>query len=502
LLIACALFAAAYHKPAIGQKTTRQGEVDWIFVLDTSASMRGAGGTKDIFGKVLSALGDFIRSARPGDSVTIYTFDRDTNMHPTVHIADETDKRDLLSMLQGLQANGDRTHTGKAIHDALVRAGELKKRSEAAHRVGSIVLLTDGLEDVRGISNPITIPSNVTLVPNSQPYIFFVSLGQEHDQQIEDFVNDPALEGRGEVVRDPGAENIETLADRIREPIEEAAEAPAPSPTPVNITVEPSSLDFGQIEPGAYSTRQSINVRSNTATTVTLTLEGSNSGPIRLAEPSSPIALKANESVPVNVQLVATPDASDGARAFVLKAAPRSDVGDYSPDIVVKPALAEARVNVAHVALWRRLLKWLALFLIVLLIAVVLYSLYRGNTPWAIWGDLRNRKKLEGEIEMLRPMQHEEGPINLGRLNANSVTLSALVPDGVTADSDAELTTAYQNGVKRVQLHRTQGAVRVNHAEVAFTDLYDSDIIELGDARLRFNWLGHERPTESEEDLS
>jgi hypothetical protein len=233
-----------------------------------------------------------------------------------------------------------------------------------------------------------------------------------------------------------------------------------------------------------------------------LTLEGSSSGTIRLAEPSSPIALQANESMTVNVQLVASPDASDGARAFVLRINPRSDVGDYSPEVVVKPALAEARVNVIHVPLWRRLLKWIALFLIVLLIAVVLYSLYRGNTPWAIWEELRSRKKLEGEIEMLHPAQYEEGSINLAKLNANSVVLSTLIPDGVAADSDAELTAVNQNGVKRVQLRRIQGAVRVNQIEVAFTDLYDSDIIELGDARFRFNWLGHERPIESEDDLT
>src|ERR1044071_9329840 len=147
-----AVFAAAaagllLRPAAARQETRKQGAVDWIFVLDTSASMRGAGGSRDIFGRVKTSLIQFINSAREGDSVTIYTFDRDAVTRPTVRISDDNDKRDLINTLNGIEANGDRTHTGLAIREALRRAGELKKRAESSHRVGSIVLLTDGIED-------------------------------------------------------------------------------------------------------------------------------------------------------------------------------------------------------------------------------------------------------------------------------------------------------------------------------------------------------------------
>jgi hypothetical protein len=492
------------------EDSRRRGAVDWIFVLDTSASMRGAGGAKNIFDRVKASLADFIRSTREGDSVTLYTFDRDVVTRPTVRISDETDKRDLLNALGGLRADGERTYTGKAIHDALLRAGELKQRSESAHRVASIVLLTDGIEDVRGIPNPVSIPSNVTLIPNSQPYIFFVSLGEEHEQQLEDFVKNPALNGRGRVVRDVGAQNIENLADSIREQVEEAeptpTPTPAPTPTPINITVEPASLDFGRVEPGGQTGRETLGLLSNADAAVRLSLEGA-SGGLSLAEPTGPVSLKAGERRQISVRLAAAPNAADGARTLLLKVNVSDEAG-RAPEAVVKASWAEARVTVEYVPLWSKLLKWLlrslAVLLLALLLAVFIYSLYKGDTPWGLWEEFRRRKYLEGELELIRPApaRDEDALINLGKLASKRAALSSLVPDGATAGSDAELTTAFRHGVKLIQLRSTSGEVRVNDTQVAYADLYDQDVVELGEARLRFNWLGHERPVTSEEELS
>src|ERR1043165_163282 len=100
-------------------QTAQRGGVDWIFVLDTSASMHGAGGAANIFDKVKSTIADFIRAAREGDSISLYTFDRDTKLRSNVRITSDLDRRDLLKAIEELQSTGDRTYTGKAIHDAL-----------------------------------------------------------------------------------------------------------------------------------------------------------------------------------------------------------------------------------------------------------------------------------------------------------------------------------------------------------------------------------------------
>ncbi|MGF1672444.1 MAG: VWA domain-containing protein, partial [Rivularia sp. (in: cyanobacteria)] len=58
---------------------TSKGGIDWIVVVDTSASMRGAGGTKNIFSQVKKSITEFVNTAKLGDTVTIYSFDKDVN---------------------------------------------------------------------------------------------------------------------------------------------------------------------------------------------------------------------------------------------------------------------------------------------------------------------------------------------------------------------------------------------------------------------------------------
>ena len=82
------------------------------------------------------------------------------------------------------------------------------------------------------------------------------------------------------------------------------------------------------------------------------------------------------------------------------------------------------------------------------------------------------------------------------------LALSSLVPNGASDGSDAELVAVRKNKQKTIQLHRTLGSVHVNKVEVATTELFDGDLIELGSARLRFNWIGHERPSDGDESES
>jgi hypothetical protein len=503
-VFALSWITAVVFSQAVQQRDPRSGAVDWILVVDTSQSMRGGGGTKDIFDKVKSAVQGFVRNARRGDTVTIYSFDSDTHTGPTVRIEDETDVRDLGTTINQLRAEGTRTHTGKAIRDALMRAGELSRRSEAANRTPSIVLLTDGLEDVRGIPNPVSIPSNIQLIPNSQPYIFFVSLGErEHERQLEEFVKNPALGGRGEVITDPGATQLEELSQRIRKRVEETPPpTPTPVPTPVEISlrVEPLGLDFGKIEPGEQTGRKELEATSTAATRVRLSLKGAGSSELRISEPEgAAVDLLAGEEKSFKVRLTADGNAADGAREMQLILTPESS----APDTVVKPSFVAAKLNVATVPVWRKLLKWLAIALILLLLLVAGYCLYRGDTPVALWRGWRGSRNLEGELELLRPAppRVEDAYIGLGQLETERALLSSLVPNAATADSDGELTIVRKDGVKHLQVRRTGGVLRVNSAEVALTELYDGDIIEVGDARLRLNWIGHERPVDAEENL-
>jgi hypothetical protein len=474
------------------QSQSARGSVDWILVLDTSASMHGSGGTANIFAKVQSAISDFIRNTHEGDTVTLYTFDRDTSLRSNIQITAEIDKKDLLKAVSDLSSNGDRTHTGKALHDALERAEGLRGRSDAAQRTVSIVLFTDGLEDVHGIANPVSIPSNVSLIPKDPPYMFFVSLGGAHEKQLESFVNDPAMENRGEVVRDAGALHIAEVMDGIRKKIE----AP-PKPKEGKLGIEPPELDFGQVEPGETTSSQTVSAHANLDCAVRVALGNAGNEGISIVEPSASVAVKAGQNNPIEIRLKSAAEVANGLHTITLTITPEPS----APDEVINTVNIEATLRVARVPIWRKLLKYLALLLIALTLVIVVISFIKGEPPWIWFRRFVERATLEGELQVIqpRPARVEDEFISLTQLRAKSVVLSSLVPNGATADSDAELVVAIEKRQTRVKLQRTRGAAYVNKIEVANSYIYNDDIIELGGARFIFNWINHDRPAESEE---
>lgn len=205
------LVAAALHAQTLGP-------VDWIFLVDTSKSMRGIGaGTKDIWTDVQMSLSSFIGEAGRGDTVTMYAFDRD------VRLVDDP-KRAIFK----LKVDGNRTHLGAAIAKGLDRAEELRRTQRDATRRQVVVLFTDGKEDIRGIENAVTIGSNLDRA--GETFVFFVSMG-EHESQLDDFAEKAK---HASVLKAPTAEAIRDVAQKIRAKI-----PPPPSPPPVTSRVQP-----------------------------------------------------------------------------------------------------------------------------------------------------------------------------------------------------------------------------------------------------------------------
>src|SRR5579883_189714 len=137
-----ALLSIPYSRTALAQ-TNPKGGIDWILVVDTSASMRGVGGTKNIFNQVKSSITEFVNTARLGDTVTIYTFDKDVTLNASeIRITSNPDRGKLKQIISSLQAEGMRTHTGKAVQQALQHSALLNQRADVLDRTVSIVLLT------------------------------------------------------------------------------------------------------------------------------------------------------------------------------------------------------------------------------------------------------------------------------------------------------------------------------------------------------------------------
>jgi hypothetical protein len=487
-LFVCLLSLDAVTQPAPAQTEARRN-IDWVFVLDTSASMVGADGAKNIFGDVKHTLTDFVRKTHEGDSVTLYTFANDTDKRRGTRLNNsEQDRLALIDEINHLDAPGTRTHTGKAIKDALETAGNLRKRADASTRTISIVLLSDGKEDTRGLTDAVSIPSNLKLIPEDPPYLFYVSLGE----------SEPGIDEVGKALG-PGhyekssPNNPQEIYDAI-ERIRKVSEKPPPPPPPpeINLRLEAAQTDFGQIEPGDQTARQTMKASSNVKTRARLTLKNGQENALSLVDPQETLDLKAEESLDVPVRMATAANLPDGLYTARLVLSPV----DAPASAKVTNAEVKVQVNVARVPVWRRALKWLALALLLLLLALVAVSIVKGEPPWIWLGGLKADKYLEGEIEVLkpRPAQAEDEFISLLKRETQSINLSALVPDGAAADADAELVAVRRNKQKTMQLRRTQGVVRVNNTEIVTIELFDGDVIDLGDARLRFNWIGHDRP--------
>ena len=206
------------------------GPVDWIFLVDTSKSMRGVGANaKNVFPEVKASLDTFIDEASDGDTVAIYTFDRDVRLHSAMRV-DDAARTDLQNIVSALGAEGNRTHLGAAIQQGLERAATLRKSADPT-RTRAVVLFTDGREDVKGIEHPVHIDASVQHADDT--FIYFVSMG-EHEPKLDTFAR---ATKRTTVLKAPTAEAIRDVARTIRATI--PPPPPPPKPKPVVKTAPP-----------------------------------------------------------------------------------------------------------------------------------------------------------------------------------------------------------------------------------------------------------------------
>ncbi|HEX6095776.1 MAG TPA: vWA domain-containing protein [Thermoanaerobaculia bacterium] len=346
------------------------GPVDWIFLVDTSQSMRGVGGTENVFPEVKASIDSFIREASDGDSVAIFTFDRHASLRSAMRV-DAAARADLHAIVAALEAEGKRTHLGDAIAKGLERASSLRQSADPT-RSRAVVLFTDGREDVRGIDKPVRIDANVSRAADT--FIYFVSMG-EHEQQLDAFA---AATERTTVLKAPTAEAIRAVARQIRATIPPPpAPEPQPKPQPVVQTPPP--------------------------------------------EPEASALTKALRAI------------------FALS---------------LLGAIAAAFVH-----------------------------------------QQRKKNRLEGELEILRPRTALDAAyVGLPKLQTTEVALSSILPVDALAGSDARLFVKRRSGKKKVWIAARGGSLRINDVETPMTELFDADTIEIGDAKLRFNRVGDERP--------
>lgn len=440
--------AAVLFFIVVAARAQPRGAIDWVFLIDTSKSMRGIGG-KNIFPDVKASIDSFVREASDGDSVTIFTFDSDVRLHASTEIRGSA-RDDLVSIVDALEADGKRTHLGLAIQKGLDRASKLRAGGDKT-RVQSVVLFTDGKEDVRGIPNPVPISASLDRVDGT--YVFFVSMGKdEHEEQLDQFARQAR---NATVLRAPSREGIAEVAEKIRSRL--------PKLDPPHITITPATLALGDIRRGK-SVEADLAIDADRPAQVALQLADAPPG---ITMESQTVKTPAH----VHLRIDVADDASPGVATLTFKAGNEA---------------ASATLNITKPSP----LRWLAL--LPFLAAIV----------WFAWSRHRRNNRLEGELEILQPRVAADAAfVGLPRLAASEVALSAIVPRDALGGMDARLFVRRRSGEKEVWIAASNGSLRINDIETPTSALYDADTISIGDAKLRFNRIGHERTATPEEEL-
>ncbi|BDA72314.1 hypothetical protein CAL7716_064800 [Calothrix sp. PCC 7716] len=282
-----------------------------------------------------------------------------------------------------------------------------------------------------------------------------------------------------------GASNLRLVLNPVNYKV-----APIKVDFPVTIKselqVQPASIDFGLAETGKITATQTLVVKNNIPRTAKLQIEGTKD----VSVPSSvtSVSLQAGETR-IPVQLEVSDTSFEGARNFTLVLTPDNPIAS--------PTSTKAQINI-FMPLWRKIVLWFLLLLLVLLIALTVTCLIKRKTPFELLQDIQNRKYLEGAIFVLEPLpkSSEDEEISLTRLHKTKVLLSDLIPEVAATNSDAELVVAWEAGKKKIELRCLKGVIYVNTKEVTTYELYDDDVIEIGKVKLQFNWIEHQRPFE------
>ena len=117
---------------------------DIILVLDTSMSMIGRDGGRDILDRVKKSISDYIDRVEDGDRVTFVTFEADVKIYPSVFVDDDNDRDILKKYISMTDATGLWTYTYKMITKVLESAEKLDKKE---NRQTEIVIMTDAIDD-------------------------------------------------------------------------------------------------------------------------------------------------------------------------------------------------------------------------------------------------------------------------------------------------------------------------------------------------------------------
>lgn len=204
---------------------------DYVFVIDISRSMSGAGsGNQNIFPEVQQAIVDYLRQIPDGANIRIIPFSgqiNENNLFETTIETDE-DRQAAIDHVENLVANGQGTWIYNAVDEAL-RALKSMQGDDSQSHIQSLLLYTDGQGNGPNDRPVTTLVDRLNVARSDQQYLYvkYIALGTDvpGEQELED--------GGVDVVKVP--------------------QGVAPSPVR-EVGIAPAALDAGAVMAGQSAT--------------------------------------------------------------------------------------------------------------------------------------------------------------------------------------------------------------------------------------------------------
>lgn len=276
LITLAVLCSLALPSTTLGQAKATQ--IDYVFLIDVSASMVGQAGHTNIFPTVKKTIQEFISQIQPGSNIFFFPFAERIRETKKFEINRAENITASQAYVDALVANGQTTAIFNSVEEVLRDVDQFRRQSEQLRPVVFFVY-TDGDDNVSRGWTLSSILNHFNLKRGKDDWLFYTELGLPRDvnkeQQFKKFERMQYVQERagsvhpiiqvetvipllnfGNLKQTPQATRIEKFLIRAKDSL----------PANYSVTIEPefenlkSQGSYAQVSPRAFYPAESVNL--------------------------------------------------------------------------------------------------------------------------------------------------------------------------------------------------------------------------------------------------
>ena len=191
--------------PTVGVLPAQSGELPYLYVyiLDTSKSMIGYGGSAVIFPHVKQSLKDHIDDLGTDASIYVFPFDKGIHDKQFFHLSDKGDIEDVKAYIDGIKAEGMQTWIYRSFNQVSNEIREFLSREHEEYVI-QIHLYTDGKDtdsEYQGTMDKLV--RDFDLIPGEYVWLYYKTINADLEpgqrETLEDHDRIAVVEVTGEV---------------------------------------------------------------------------------------------------------------------------------------------------------------------------------------------------------------------------------------------------------------------------------------------------------------